>query len=299
MELIYRDVFVEFKFLLCYYWVRGDFVKPFYWIDVTEKKKNVYNIDEFKCWQVSREAVVASAFVDEKKKKYEKKARLPLPLRIIKTIMWITLFISVATLPEAGGAIGWLLLLIAICGMIIFILSRVEKKRLKKYAESEEWARLLKDENDAMKRSIAEIEIPENGVIVELLSGAYKVEKGEYNLNVRRQTMPVYSNLQKILNLEDGNLYITTYPYKYCVPDFKPIAIERVDKKIGYLGWHKSEKYNSPAFSSYNIRGNSDDVYTCKWYYVLHFEANGEKWRLFFPPYELSSYEKLTGLKAK
>ena len=76
-------------------------------------------------------------------------------------------------------------------------------------------------------------------------------------------------------------------------------AIHTIRKNIRIPSWNKDEAHNKGEYKKYKL--NADD-YGCihvKPYHILEFLHNGESWGIYFPSYELSTFEVLTDLKAE
>jgi len=97
---------------------------------------------------------------------------------------------------------------------------------------------------------------------------------------------------------DSENLYFANLEGKYAFPLSSIKAINTVKETIRILEWNKDEQYNKGIYKEYKLR---EDDYGCihsKCYHVMEIEHNGELWGIYFPCYELPTFEQLTGLKA-
>ena len=76
-------------------------------------------------------------------------------------------------------------------------------------------------------------------------------------------------------------------------------AIRTYTKGVIVPFWNKDEDIGEEKYKLYKVRKNSNGDINFKGYHVLEIEHGGELWGLYFPSYELSVFEKLTGLKAE
>ena len=76
-------------------------------------------------------------------------------------------------------------------------------------------------------------------------------------------------------------------------------TIKTVNKRISIPTWNKEEEPTAGAFKQYKLAVNNIGNIFFKPYHILEVEHNGETFGIYFPPYELATFEKLTGLKAE
>ncbi len=138
--------------------------------------------------------------------------------------------------------------------------------------------------------------VPADTTDVELFSFDYINNNG--NIKILNDYGYEFYNTDYKAYVENDSLCIIELPYKYGIPLESVTAIKRVDEKVSFYFWNKKTPHNKGEFAQYKIKYNkSDSVYLIKYYYSLEINHNGEEYFLYFPPYELETIEKLTGLK--
>ena len=77
--------------------------------------------------------------------------------------------------------------------------------------------------------------------------------------------------------------------------------IAKVNKRIVVIGWNKEESPKKGEYKEYKISVNDGAANTVSYkpYYILEGVHNGEAYGIYFPCYELPTFERLTGLRAK
>jgi hypothetical protein len=73
-----------------------------------------------------------------------------------------------------------------------------------------------------------------------------------------------------------------------------------VEKTVVFLFWNKEEKITDPRFAPFDLQQTkfAKDV-ICPRYHILEFTVEDGIGQLYFPNYELPTFEALTGLKAE
>ena len=288
----------------------GDDMKPLFGTDLTINKKNdTANIEQFVCQRISQASSQALDNVSEQATDIAEKADLPRVLKIILYASVIVLLIMMRVLRslrvDSGTTIQqvivdnpWTVIIFLGCFIAYFGVSFYRKRLSQKVTDSEEYAITESRINNVLRTVYSELGVPSEAKDVDIFYSFYKVKNGEC-IQKRRGMAPFdFANFANKVFIENGNLYVADTTTKYCIPDFKPTFIEKVNKRRTFPIWNKDTPYNKGEFKEYKITYN-DSIYSCKPYYILHFESNGESWGIYFPSYELPFFEGLTGLKAE
>ena len=78
------------------------------------------------------------------------------------------------------------------------------------------------------------------------------------------------------------------------------LLVESFDGKAIYIpNWNKDTPPNEGLYMNLKLTQDSYERFRVKPYYILEFDHNCELWGLYFPNYELSTFESVTGLKAE
>lgn len=288
--------------------LKGGFeMKPFIGIDITENKKNEeLNGKEFIVASASAAQSDALENASDKILGLLEKSELPRPLRILQ---WVGIIGGIIILSGIGSVIGedgislseiysrtpwlfWLGGILLITGAVLFIMSL---KRTKNCLEGEENEACSADIDTITANIFAELGIPSDAVDIDLLSFNYKLKGGEPIPKETVSQLAPYSAFSYKCFTKDGYLYLADSQDKYGFPISELRAIHTVNKKITVFTWHGDDEFKD-IYKQYKIKEDDYGNIRFKPYHILELEHNGEAWGIYFPCYELSKFEKLTGL---
>ena len=287
-------------------------MKPFLGIDITSDPENTcINGDEF----LSAAAPTGDAAPAPEYETDAATAAMPVPrgdllriLRIISGIMTLAFVIFVvgvylspyAVLREyyrdapwlfwLGGGItaAWLVL-----NIIDIILEGIREAAVKKEKEEA----LDRGVNDYGKEILG---IPEDAENLDVIAFNYVIKDGApLAVASGEDAMFAHFNCSMMAFSDDGNLYLASTEEKYAFPRASLKAIRRVDESIALPDWNKDTAPTVGIYKQFGMSVDNLDRITVPHYYILELEKNGEAWGIYFPLYELSVFEKLTGLKAE
>ncbi|MBP3691856.1 MAG: hypothetical protein J6I80_01280 [Clostridia bacterium] len=285
---------------------------PVFGIDVTENKEND---------QWNAQVFLAAKPSDELKQSLDKesdiafdtvfkKVELPLVFRILQWIFGLAgLCITMAcartvleddiSIKQIYAQLPWLFWLagasIVIWAVITFFAKRKEKAVMESDEREQNISRI-----DSLSTSIyAELGVSEETDEVDVLSFEYKIKDGEIKPYKKALEDMVYTNYCFNIFADDENVYLASLDGKFKFARTSLKTIHKINKKIMFFPWNKDEDYNKGEYKKYKMHeGEMLNIYA-KGYYVLEFERNGESWGIYFPEYELETFEELTGLKAE
>lgn len=284
-------------------------MKPLFGINVTTNKKNeTPNLEQFLCQQTSQEAtdVLEKTMLgdDEVVEKSEPKW-LNIAILLVGIGGLVVAWIS-GILRENSGMIFEdyirenplpIIIMGAVC-VGGYALMFYRKRLHKSVSESEEYATSQMHLDTALNNIYMELGVPSYTEDVDIFCDFYKEVNGECVTKKIGISPYDFTNLPNKLFVEDGNLYVADPHGKYCIPNYKPCSIEAVNKRKTFPMWNKKTAFNQGEYKQYKVTYNKG-IYSCKSYYILHLEGNGEKWCIYFPNYELPFFEEFTGLKAE
>ncbi|MBR5271976.1 MAG: hypothetical protein IKU25_01065 [Clostridia bacterium] len=280
-------------------------MKPFLGIDITTNKKNtVYNGEEFLVNSASSESTHILEDSIEQAGDVENKAKLPIVLRVI---MYVCLF---GWLIIAGGILKGmrnvdlktayanapeLFYVCGACFVIWGILFLATRSKAKNVGESEETQVVIKNLDDISKEIYAELNVPEDAVDVDVLSFCYKIKKGQPVAKTRGVSFFSHANFEYKAFVQDDKLYLANLEGRYEFPFSELKGILTVNKRISIPEWNKDVPPNVGPYKQYKM---TVDNYRCihlKTYHILKVMRDGEIWGIYFPCYELGTFEALTG----
>ena len=287
-------------------------MKPFVSIDITENKKNEkINGDEFVVKTVSQ--IQKQAFENAQEDVFDlvEEAKMPLILRIVQGGCGIIALMLVAGIarawaPEDGLTIAQcyqnapaLFWIAGVCLVVWAMLKVLSTKKQKETLNTDTGENVTRTLETISRNIYAELDVPEKSYAVDILGFTYKMKDGELKAKEVGLNVTPYLNIEFRAFIEEVNLILADLENKYAIPLSSLQAIHTVRKNIRIPSWNKDEAHNKGKYKQYKL--NADD-YGCihvKPYHILEFLHNGESWGIYFPSYELSTFEELTGLKAK
>jgi hypothetical protein len=286
-------------------------MKPILCIDVTLDKKNEQFVgDEFITASTPKEIMEKHEQMQNEGLEVIEKAKLPLPLRIVKSIAgFISLILLLSCLRfglEDGfvelfkNSVGIIFLIVgAICGGIWLALNFASKKKEEKVFTEENIDQKAMDlqKDDAML--YAALGVPETAENVDFLMFRYKVKNGEIKPQAPGLMPTPYINFNAKAYDDGRALCVAGVDNAYSFPKDEMKAIRTVNKSIALLNWNKDEEPTKGKYKEYKLGTDNMGLVHAKPYHILEIEHNGELYGLYFPCYELPVIERLTGLRAE
>lgn len=276
-------------------------IKPLFGTDVTENKDNEQvNGDELIVAKTSEAYTDALDNASEKAYDISVKSTSLLShykviIALVAVAMMLSVAISVMRMLEEDIPVLHIALiaLVAACVMcfalsafLLFVLRRKQKK-----AESSDEAVANNAEIQRLTGTIfAQLGVPAYAEEVDILCFSYKI-KNDKTVCADEE----YCNLSYRAFADRQNLYLADTEGKYAVPLSSVTDLVTVKRRIQCMFWNKDEKYSEGRFKPYKIRETKLVSYSMKAYGVLHFSHGGETWGIYFPEYELTIFERLTG----
>lgn len=285
-------------------------MKPFAAVDLTHDKKNeAFNGEEFCCAKPSEGLDCAFAEASEQVSGILKRAALPTPLKILE---WICMFLGLTTfiglLRGLGGVesvdaayrnagpIFW------ICGISLvgwFILWLVGRKREKTVLENEDNELALSRMSGLCDAIFAELSVPSNAREVDILSFQYKEKNGKLKQVLKGNSAFNYINLVYRVYGDEENLYLVNADGKYAFPKTSLKAIRTKKERVILSSWNKDTPHDEGYYKQFKLQENQYGGVITKPYHILELEKDGQLWGIYFPCYDLATFEVLTGLKAE
>ncbi len=285
-------------------------MKPFRGFNLSENKKDPKaNGYEFIVQAPSPELLSALQRSKGKLDTAEKKAKLPLILRIVE---WITAIAGVAILlgifkattdedpvpfskilNEMPELIVAGLVLVAIALLIQFF----EKRRENSVYTSDENNLTLSHLVSSVDTIFSDLGVPENAREVDILSFLYKDKEGEAKLTVKAKQNFMFLNQSFKIFADPKTFYLVNIEGKFAFSRRDVKAIRTVSKRATLNEWNKDYPFDDERYKKYKIVMDQYGVIYVKNYYILELDIDGQIWGIYFPPYELPLFEALTGLK--
>lgn len=286
-------------------------MKPFLGKDITHDKKNEeYNGKEFIVAEPSPAMAVALESSAEKALGVMEASKLPLPLRIVKSICGVAAaLIAVAIIralgrddigiAEAYGNAPALFWVLGVTAVLWLILKLLADRKEKAVLGSEDSARIDSRLDGVVESIFAEFGVPDSACDVDILSFKYKLKDGIPKVVESGMTLAPYDNFVYKLFSDAENIYLANADVKYAFPLDSLRTIRKVNKKAIVPSWNKDEAMNEGEYKQYKVAADKFGSIHIKPYYILEFEREGELWGIYFPCYELPAFTELTGLSVE
>ena len=285
-------------------------MKPFAAVDLTHDKKNeAFNGEEFCCAKPSESLSHAFHEASEQVTGILKRAALPTALKVLEWIcmfLGLTTFIgilrglgdveSLATAYRNAGPIIW------ICGLSLvgwFILWLVGRKREKAVLEDEGNEQAVSRMNGLVDAIFAELSVPSNAREVDILSFRYKEKNGKLKHILKGNSVFNYLTLVYRVFADEENLYLVDADGKYAFHKASLKAIRTKKERVILSSWNKDVPLDEGYYKQFKLQENQYGGVITKPYHILELEKDGEIWGIYFPCYDLATFEVLTGLKAE
>ena len=280
-------------------------MKPVFGTDLTNNKANEdYNADPFVIATPDEATLREFEKLGEQAEETVKKSGLPLPLTIAKYVLGGISAIVLGSTLSAGAEVGfaqawenaaWLICIGIAClpaFLALWIYGRLRERKVMEQDDTQALSRSMDQYAELLRQ---QLNVPDNAKHVELLFFDYKEKDGE----IRPVSDTPLINLELEAFRTEEHLCFSDLHQTFGFPLSSLTRISTVRKRTSLISWDKEESIKSPQYKPYHLTTNDMGFVFCKEYHVLELEQNGEKWGIWFPPYELPTMEALTGLKAE
>lgn len=283
-------------------------LKPFYGTDLTcDRKNEACNGYEFLIAKPS--AALSDSLEKSVQNGLKQIWRSELPIAEL-TVKWIcgclgfVIFVGIFR-ATADGSISFaqsyknasfLYWAGGICLAVWLLLAVIGLKREKAVLENAENSYAFSEVDSIAGNIYAELNVPPDAMEVDILNLNYVIKKGAVKPRTKRFEGTAWCNVVMNAFTDSENLYLANMSGKFCFPLSSLRKIHSVKKRILLPEWTKDEEITDKKVE---LCIEHSGVVRVKKYYILELEHNGEAWGIYFPNYELSAIEALTGLTAE
>lgn len=279
-------------------------MKPVFGIDITNNKKNE-EINSTPFIAATPDDAVAAQLeqLSGEAEETVRSSKLPLVLLIAQYILGGFGALVVACTLSAGLEIGFskawengsvLIVIGIVCFALFLALWLWGRFRSKSVMESDSTARTAQMLDGYAQIIREQLEVPADANKTDVLLFRYQVKNGEI---CPVSSFP-YINFELDLFLRNGCLCFADLAHRCDFPLESLSRITTVKKRISLISWNKEESIKSERYKPYRLTKSDIGFVFCKQYHVLELEHDGERYGIWFPPYELPVFEELTGLRA-
>ena len=284
-------------------------MKPLFAIDLTNNKKNdIVNGEEFIVQRSSTELLESHEKTVEQLEETEKRAKLPLALKIIKSIsicFALIVFLSTVraisddiTFSQAYRNAPYLYWIAFFCVVVFVFLKIYEKRNEKNVINSDEAAHDAKKLSEYTDVLFEELSVPQDANFVDVLFFHYKVKNGEIKPCEKGMMPTPYVNFAVKAFTDNDILYLASLDIKYAFPLSSLSRIRTVNKRISCFGWNKDIGIKEGIYKQYKLSYDNLGLVNCRRYHIIEINRSGELYCIYIPDYELPQIEELTQLKA-
>ena len=281
-------------------------MKPFYGIDRTTLKKNIFH--EGDCF-------IAATVSDMTRQSYERAlqsaakeleaTKLNPLLRGIKTAcQWIALLIFFGTIRslrnvtlaegyENAPGLFWAM---AICGIVWLVLTILTNRKAKTVMAGEDFNMSTRRLEGEIDRVFRELQVPEDAKQVDVVQLTYRWKNGTVKISTTGSETTPYTNVSLRVFRREDVLCLADLENRYELPISAMRRLKMVKKPLVIQGWNKEEKLNDPFYKPYKLTMDNYERVHTKSYGLLELSHDGVDWALWLPPYELNYISALTGL---
>ena len=285
-------------------------MKPFASIDLTTNKKNdTVNGMEFCDKKPSEALTQALQKASDQADETLKKAKLPLALRIIQAIClygWLLIAISIlkslselGSIAEAYNNAAPLFWIAGIAFVVWLALKLLSVRQEKTVLNDEDSAQTLSRLEGASGAILSELSVPSNARETDILTFYYKEKNGKLKHIMKGTSAFNYLNLVFHAYADEENLYLTNLDGRHVFPKASLKAIRTVKQNVILATWNKEAPLDEGFYKQFKLQQNQYGCVIAKKYHILELERDGQVWGIYFPCYELPTFEILTGLKAE
>ena len=281
-------------------------MKPFYGIDRTTLKKNIFH--EGDCF-------IAATVSDMTRQSYERAlqsaakeleaTKLNPVLRGLKTVCsWITLFgflstiraLRNVTMAEAFENAPFIFWLMGGCGVVWLVLTILTNRKAKNVMEGEGFGQSTRRLEGEIDRVFRELQVPEDAKQVDVVQLTYRWKNGTVKISTTGSETTPYTNVSLRVFRREDVLCLADLENRYELPISAMRRLKMVKKPLVIQGWNKEERLNDPFYKPYKLTMDNYERVHTKSYGLLELNHDGVDWALWLPPYELNYISALTGL---
>ena len=276
-------------------------MKPLFAFDRTTDKNNMtFYADKFITKKVDEEIEKKIEDATCAIESTIKKASVPAALTIIQYLAFFYGMIVIGSM--IGADVGFAQALknapvMCITGMLSLIPATAiwfysKMKQRKVYSDDNAKVQMQTLEKYA-DEAFENLGVPKDGSsAVDLLLFSFKYK--DDNIKI---TSPTFLNHVNRVWRDGYALCVADVGTVYTFPHETFKAIRKVNKAAILSTWNKEEPFNKGEYKKYKI-GQTNIGIMSKPYYILEIEKDGEVYGIYFPCYEIPTFEALTGLTA-
>ena len=289
-------------------------MKPLFAIDITEDKNN----EEIsgKEFVVATTSEATQTRLEESMtgvEALEEAATLPFWLQILRMLFFgyailyfgvlLTRIIDVGFSETLRVAVQNTPVLLALAFLSLIagcVIVLIASRRRSAVTDSADTEAMLNTLDTHVQCSFAELGVPADATDTDVMLFRYKMKNGVPVVKSPGLQFTTHFNLNmKAYRTEDA-LMLAELESLYAFPLSELQSIRKIKERGSVHSWNKDVAPNEEPYKQYKLTVNANfGSVHFKHYYVLTLLHDGEEMGIYFPPYELPTFEALTGLSTE
>ncbi len=280
-------------------------MKPFYCSKVSGNKWK-FNGNELVVKKASKGAINrVDKLCDEENEYKRKMVYIPRFFYSVQFISLVVVFFGALSLVMGMQSdmvsladFEWrvVILVTALNGIVLVGIYGYEKMRQNNYEKSDICAEYNARIDNMFDTIYLEMGVPVDAQDVDFFSFNYILKGAEVVPVKTGKHGQLYDIWELKFYSDKKKLYMASDEAVYAIDIASIKGIKKIDKPIS-ISVDKRQKKRIAKFEKYNVKGRFGS-YKIESYCIMRFEHKGDLWGLYFPWYELSVIEELTGIKA-
>ena len=277
-------------------------MKIFFGVNITEDKENDrMDGEDFIVDRISTSQEKALDQNSEALLVLQKKANLPLPLRVlhyISAFVCLCLIVSIirglgnVTLDQAFQNAPWIFYILPVAAIIWGALTLLRRKHQKAFNESPEVEAATKKAQDLNRESYESLGVPAEAATIDVLCSRYVIKKDE---PINRPFGPyTFIATEVRIYVEGNDLMLADVHQKFAIPLYMLSGLRTIEKPVTLPIWNKDTPIDQPPYNGFKITVNQNGVNFRPYYALRIVNDAGQEYQLYFPCYELPVIERLT-----
>ncbi|MDE7405528.1 MAG: hypothetical protein K2M89_01465 [Clostridiales bacterium] len=238
----------------------------------------------------------------------QKKSQLPLWLRIIEMLCFLTAVCLLCGLISAFGKgedgesfgemwqrfVGNGAIIILVVGLVclaaaiaLFVWGRIRSKRVQ---SSPEYQTVIDEREKLQNGSYDELGVPNDADDIDVFCFPFKLNRKGKEVN--GSPFAKYVTICFKIFKRDDCLYFADTSDLIKIPLSAVTETYVMAKNVNFWGWTKEQNFNSKEYKLYKIRANNYGTLFVKGCYCINLLLDGNEFEIIIPPYEWQVLEK-------
>ena len=238
----------------------------------------------------------------------QEESKLPHWIRAIKLVCGFYGSVTAVSTVKASFEVGFnqaiknapVLIISGFISLIVFfILNIISKKKAAVVLKEKGVEHQIEKINYKIQSISDDMDIPSDAVPTDILTFRYREKNGIVCAKSTSFQMTPYVNSEFKMFVKDDSLHLANLQNIYSFKLSELRAIKTINKRICIPSWNKTDDPRTGRFKLYKMTVNNFGFVFFRPYHILEIEHNGQLFGIYFPCYELETFEKFSELKAQ